>query len=93
MEGRVETLKKVIDIVRSQQASGATEPTIEQLRTGMEKLAERVTSDVHCEPTIAGNVKAEWVVPPGADTERVLAEVCGYTDAEIAALRARQILA
>src|SRR5437660_11518430 len=29
----------------------------------------------------------------GADTERVLAEVCGYTDAEIAALRARQILA
>jgi epsilon-lactone hydrolase len=67
-----EQLKKVIDIVRSQQASGATEPTIEQLRTGMEKLAERVTSDVHCEPTIAGNVKAEWVVPPGADTERVL---------------------
>jgi len=29
----------------------------------------------------------------GADTERVLAEVCRYTDAEIAELRARQILA
>jgi acetyl esterase/lipase len=67
-----EQLKKVIEIVRSQQASGASEPTIEQLRAGMEKVAERVSSDVHCEPTIAGNVKAEWVVPPGADAERVL---------------------
>jgi acetyl esterase/lipase len=38
----------------------------------MEKVAERVASDVRCEPTIAGNVKAEWLVPPGADTERVL---------------------
>jgi len=67
-----EQLKKVIDIARSQQASGTGEPTIEQLRAGMEKLAERVTSDVRCEPTIAGNVRAEWVVPPEADPERVL---------------------
>jgi acetyl esterase/lipase len=67
-----EQLKKVIDIVRSQQASGATEPTIEQLRTGMEEVAERVTSDVISKSTIAGNVKAEWIVPMGADTERVL---------------------
>jgi len=67
-----EQLKKVIDIARSQQASGTGEPTIEQLRAGMEKVAERVTSDVRCEPTIAGNVRAEWVVPPEADPERVL---------------------
>jgi acetyl esterase/lipase len=67
-----EQLKKVIDIARSQQPSGASEPTIEQLRSGMERVAERVTSDVECKPTIAGNGKAEWVVPPGADTERVL---------------------
>ncbi len=67
-----EQLKKVIDIVRSLQPSGASEPTIEQLRAGMEKVAERVASDVHCEPIIAGKVRAEWVVPPGADTERVL---------------------
>jgi acetyl esterase/lipase len=67
-----EQLKKLIDIVRSQQARGASEPTIEQLRTGMEKVAERVTSDVQCESTIAGNVKGEWVVPPGAETERVV---------------------
>ena len=67
-----EQLKKVIDIVRSQQPSGASEPTIERLRAGMEKVAERVASDVRCEPIIAGRVRAEWVVPPGADTERVL---------------------
>jgi epsilon-lactone hydrolase len=67
-----EQLKKVIDIVRSQQPRGSSDPTIEQLRAGMEKLAERVASDVRCEPTIAGGVKAEWIVPPGADAERVL---------------------
>jgi acetyl esterase/lipase len=67
-----EQLKKVIDIARSQQPSSASEPTIEQLRAGMEKVAERVTTDVQCKPTIAGTVKAEWVVPPAADTERVL---------------------
>ena len=67
-----EQLKKVLDIVRSQQAGGASEPTIEQLRAGIEKVAERVASDVHCEPVMAGSVKAKWVVPPGADTERVL---------------------
>jgi acetyl esterase/lipase len=67
-----EQLKKVIDIARSQQPSGAREPTIEQLRAGMEKVAERVARDVRCESTIAGNVKAEWVVAPAADAERVL---------------------
>jgi len=65
-------LKKVIDIVRSQQPNSASEPTLEQQRAGMEKVAERVTSDVHCESTIAGDVRAEWVVPPAADVERVL---------------------
>jgi monoterpene epsilon-lactone hydrolase len=67
-----EQLRKVLDIVRSQQAGGVSEPTIEQLRAGMEKVAERVASDVHCEPVTAGSVKAEWIVPPGADAERVL---------------------
>jgi len=36
-----EQLRKVLDILRSQQAGGAGEPTIEQLRAGMEKVAER----------------------------------------------------
>lgn len=67
-----EQLKKVLDIVRSQQAGSASEPTIEQLRVGIERVAERVASDVHCESVTAGGVKAEWIVPPGADAERVL---------------------
>jgi len=67
-----EQLKKVIDIVRAQRPSGASEPTIEQLRAGMEKVAERVASDVDCRSAVAGNVKAEWIVPPEADGERVL---------------------
>jgi acetyl esterase/lipase len=67
-----EQLKKVLEIVRAQQTSGASEPTIEQLRAGIEKVAERVASDVYCEPVMAGGVKAEWIVPPGAEAERVL---------------------
>jgi epsilon-lactone hydrolase len=67
-----EQLKKVLEIVRAQQAGGTSEPTIEQLRAGIEKVAERVASDVRCEPVTAGGVKAEWIVPPGADAERVL---------------------
>ena len=69
-----EQLKKMFDIVRSQQAGGASEPTVEQLCAGMEKVAARVEGDVHCEPVTAGGVKAEWVVPPGADTRRVRSE-------------------
>src|SRR5262245_21676936 len=67
-----EQLRKVLDILKSQQAGGAGEPTLEQQRTGMEQVAERVASDVRCEPVTAGGVKAEWIVPPGADAERVL---------------------
>ncbi|MGE0684501.1 MAG: alpha/beta hydrolase [Candidatus Binatia bacterium] len=67
-----EQLKKVLDIAKLQQIGGASEPTIEQLRAGIEKVAERVASDVHCEPVMAGDVQAEWIVPPEADAERTL---------------------
>src|SRR5713226_9828306 len=42
------------------------------MRSGMEKVAERVASDVKCEPVEAGGVKAEWIVPPGAAEDRVI---------------------
>jgi acetyl esterase/lipase len=38
----------------------------------MEKVAERVASDVTCEAVEAGGVKAEWIVPPNAAQDRVI---------------------
>jgi epsilon-lactone hydrolase len=42
------------------------------MRSGMEKVTERVSSDVGCEPVEAGDVKAEWIVPPGVAEDRVI---------------------
>src|SRR5271167_3036455 len=69
-----EQLKKVLEIVRSQPVGGGGSgpPSIEKMRSGMEKTAERVASDVKCTPVEAGGVKAEWIVPPNAAEDRVI---------------------
>src|SRR5215471_1483412 len=69
-----EQLKKVLEIIKSQPVGGGGggKPTVERMRAGMEKVAERVASDVKCEPVDAGGVKAEWIVPPNAANDRVI---------------------
>jgi epsilon-lactone hydrolase len=68
-----EQLKKVLEIIRSQPVGGGSgKPTVERMRSGMEKVAERVASDVSCELVEAGGVKAEWIVPPGAAADRAI---------------------
>src|SRR5262249_27044575 len=58
-----EQLKKVLEIIKSQPlgGGGGGKPTVEKMRSGMEKVAERVASDVSCQPVDAGGVKAEWI--------------------------------
>ena len=63
-------LAKVLEIIKSQPSN--PNATVGQMRGGMEKVAERVASDVKCEPVDAGGVKAEWIVPPGAANDRVV---------------------
>jgi acetyl esterase/lipase len=68
-----EQLKKVLEIIRSQPVGGGSgKPTVERMRSGMEKVAERVANDVSCESVDAGGVKAEWIVPPGAAADRAI---------------------
>jgi acetyl esterase/lipase len=69
-----EQLKKVLEIIKSQPVGGGGggKPTVEKMRAGMEKVAERVASDVNCQPVDAGGVKAEWIVPPNAAADRVI---------------------
>jgi monoterpene epsilon-lactone hydrolase len=67
-----EQLNKVLEILKSRPASGGRQPTIEQLRSGMEKVAERVPSDVKCESVSAGGVNGEWIIPPDAVDERAI---------------------
>jgi acetyl esterase/lipase len=69
-----EQLKKVLEIIKSQPVGGGGggKPTVEKMRAGMEKVAERVAPDVNCQPVDAGGVKAEWIVPPNAATDRVI---------------------
>lgn len=63
-------LAKVLEIIQSQPRN--PNATVGQMRGGMEKVAERVASDVKCEAVDAGGVKAEWIVPPGAADDRVV---------------------
>lgn len=69
-----EQLKKVLEIIKSQPVggSGGGKPTVERMRAGMEKMAERVASDVNSQSVEAGGVKAEWIVPPNASSDRVI---------------------
>src|SRR5271155_2333941 len=63
-------LAKVIEIVKSV----PRDPTAEvgRMRGAMEKVSERVASDVKSDPIDAGGVKAEWIVPPNAAADRVI---------------------
>lgn len=69
-----EQLQKVLEIVKSQPVGGGGggKPTVERMRAGMEKVAERVAKDVNCQPVDAGSVQAEWIVPPNAAADRVI---------------------
>jgi len=62
--------KKVIELIKSRPMN--PKASIEQRRAGMEKISERVASDVVCTPTEAGGIGAEWVVAPGAALDRAI---------------------
>jgi epsilon-lactone hydrolase len=65
-----EQLKKVIEIVTSQPQN--PNAPVERRRAFMEKISERVASDVKCEPLTVNGVPAEWIVAPGAAGDRVI---------------------
>jgi epsilon-lactone hydrolase len=65
-----EQLGKVLEILQSQPRN--PDASFAQMRSGMEKVAERVATDVTCTPVTAGGVAAEWIVPPGAADDRVI---------------------
>lgn len=65
-----EQLAKVLEIIKSQPSN--PNASVEKMRAGMERVAERVASDVQCEPVEAGGVAAEWIVPPNAAQDRVI---------------------
>lgn len=83
-----EQLKKVIEIIKSQPAN--PNATIEQSRAAMERISERVASDVRCEPVSAGGIEAEWISAPGAAQDRVILYLHGggYTAGSIQTHRA-----
>jgi len=63
-------LAKVIEIVKSVPRDPNAE--VGRMRGAIEKVSERVASDVKSEPVDAGGVKAEWIVPPNAASDRVI---------------------
>jgi epsilon-lactone hydrolase len=63
-------LAKVIEIVKSVPRDPNAE--VGRMRGAMEKVAERVASDVKSDAVDAGGVKAEWIVPPNAAADRVI---------------------
>lgn len=65
-----EQLKKVLEIVTSQPQN--PDAPVERRRAFMEKISERVASDVKCEPVSAAGVPAEWIAAPGAADDRVI---------------------
>jgi monoterpene epsilon-lactone hydrolase len=63
-------LAKVLEILASQPSN--PNASIERMRAGMEKTAERVAPDVNCQPIDAGEFRAEWIVAPNAEADRVI---------------------
>ena len=63
-------LAKVIELVKSVPRDPNAE--VGRMRGAMEKVSERVASDVKSEAVDAGGVKAEWIVPPNAAQDRVI---------------------
>src|SRR5258708_3403261 len=65
-----EQLSKVIERIKSQPQNPSA--SMDQRRAGMERISERVPTDVICEKVDAGGVKAEWIAAPGAAADRVV---------------------
>jgi epsilon-lactone hydrolase len=65
-----EQLAKVLELLQSMPRN--PDATIERMRGGMEKISERVAGDVKCEAVNANGIAAEWIVPPGAASDRVI---------------------
>src|SRR5271163_3762181 len=65
-----EELAKVIAMIKSVPRDNTA--SVERMRRAMEKVSERVAPDVKCEAVSAGGVKAEWIVPPNAASDRVI---------------------
>lgn len=65
-----EQLKKVLELAKTVRANLAGSPA--QVRQALEAATEKVPADVKCEPVVAGGVKAEWIVPPDADPNRLI---------------------
>jgi len=63
-------LAKVLEIIKSQPSN--PNATVDRMRAGMERVAERVALDIKCEPVEAGGVGAEWITPPNAVPDRVV---------------------
>ncbi len=63
-------LAKVLDLIRSVPRDNTA--SVERMRGAMEKVSERVAPDVKCDAVSAGGVKAEWIVPPNAASDRVI---------------------
>jgi monoterpene epsilon-lactone hydrolase len=72
MEGKMasEQLKDVIERIKSQPQNPSA--SVEKRRAAMERIRERVATDVTCEPVDAGGVPAEWIAAPGAVKDRVI---------------------
>ena len=65
-----EQLKNVIERIKSQPQNPSA--SVEKRRAAMERIRERVATDVTCEPVDAGGVPAEWIAVPGAVKDRVI---------------------
>ena len=65
-----EQLNKVIERIKS--APQNPNASLEARRAGMERISERVPSDVICEKVSANGVDAEWIAAPGAAADRVI---------------------
>jgi len=65
-----EQLKNVIERIKSQPQN--PNASVEKRRAAMERIRERVATDVTCEPVDAGGVPAEWIAAPGAVQDRVI---------------------
>jgi len=63
-------LAKVLEILKSQPSN--PDASIERMRAGMEKVAERVAPDIKCDPVDVDGVAGEWIAAPNAASDRAM---------------------
>ncbi|HZC47002.1 MAG TPA: alpha/beta hydrolase fold domain-containing protein, partial [Candidatus Acidoferrum sp.] len=65
-------LQQIIQMLKAQPIAG--HPTVQDMRANVEQMAALfpVAADVKCEPVTAGDIKAEWLTAPGADSSRAV---------------------